>query len=98
MAAAVKGDGTHFEVGAAQRLFDIQSTAFQGIYDISRDGKTVLNKTEEAGKVPNAGAQVTIQKQMPLRSLAPGRYTVAIQVKDKVKNQTIPASAAFELR
>jgi GWxTD domain-containing protein len=68
------------------------------VYDISRDGKTVLNRTEEAGKMPNAGAQVTIEKTMPLRTLAPGRYTIAIQVKDKVKNQTIAPSVAFDLR
>ncbi len=67
-------------------------------YDISRDGKSVLNKTEDAAKMPNAGAQVTLEKTMPLQSLAPGRYTVNIQVKDKVKNQTIAPSVAFELR
>ena len=67
-------------------------------YDISRDGKSVLSRTEDAAKMPNAGAQVTLEKTMPLQSLAPGRYTVNIQVKDKVKNQTIAPSVAFELR
>lgn len=67
-------------------------------YDISKDGKSVLTSTEDAAKMPNAGAQVTIQKTMPLKSLPPGRYTVAIQVKDKVKNQTLPNTVAFDLR
>jgi len=67
-------------------------------YDISRDCKSVLSRTEDAAKMPNAGAQVTLEKTMPLQSLAPGRYTVNIQVKDKVKNQTIAPSVAFELR
>jgi GWxTD domain-containing protein len=67
------------------------------VYDITRDGKTILNTSEDAAKMPNAGAQVTIEKTMALRSLAPGRYTLAIQVKDKVKNVTVSPTTAFEV-
>jgi len=66
-------------------------------YNISKEGNAVLNNSEEAGKLANAGAQVTVEKIMPLQSLKPGRYTLAIQVKDRVKNQTISPTTAFEV-
>jgi GWxTD domain-containing protein len=67
-------------------------------YDISKDGKSIVSKSEDAAKMSNAGAQVTIEKTMPLQSLAPGKYLVAISIKDNVKNQTVSPTAAFEVR
>ncbi len=63
-------------------------------YDISKDGKAILSKTESTP----ASEQLTLQKIMPLRSLQPGRYTVEVKVTDKVRKQTMPATADFELR
>jgi len=67
-------------------------------YDILKDGKTVLTKTEETAQLPNASQQLTLEKVMPLRSLQPGRYTVQIRVTDNVKNQTLTPTSAFELQ
>ena len=67
-------------------------------YDILKDGKTILTKTEETAQLPNASQQLTLEKVMPLRSLQPGRYTVQIRVTDNVKNQTLTPTSAFELQ
>jgi GWxTD domain-containing protein len=67
-------------------------------YDIMKDGKPVVTKTEPTGQIPNASQQVTLEKVMPLKSLEPGKYTVQIKVTDNLKNQTVSPTEAFELR
>ncbi len=66
-------------------------------YVISKDGAPLLNHTEEVAKMTNASQQITLQKTMPLKALAPGKYTVQIVVKDNVRNQTLSPVATFEL-
>jgi GWxTD domain-containing protein len=57
--------------------------------------KAILNSEETAAKLnPNAD-QVTLEKSMPLASLAPGRYQVVIKVNDGVSKQQIAQSAPF---
>jgi GWxTD domain-containing protein len=58
-------------------------------YNIMKDGKAILTKTEAAGQIPNASQQLTLEKVMPLKSLQPGRYTVEIKVTDNIKKQTV---------
>jgi 5-hydroxyisourate hydrolase-like protein (transthyretin family) len=67
-------------------------------YDIAKEGKSILNQTEDVAKMPNATQQLTLQKTMPLQQLQPGKYTVQIKVKDNVTKQTLAPSATFELR
>jgi 5-hydroxyisourate hydrolase-like protein (transthyretin family) len=67
-------------------------------YDIAREGKSILNQTEDVAKMPNAAQQLTLQKTMPLKQLQPGKYTLQIKVKDNVTKQTLTPSATFELR
>jgi GWxTD domain-containing protein len=66
-------------------------------YDILKDGKQILAKTEATAQIPNASQQLTLEKVMPLSSLQPGKYTVQIKVTDNVKNQTVSPTAAFEV-
>jgi uncharacterized protein (DUF2141 family) len=67
-------------------------------YEIAKDGKDVLNQTEDVAKSQSASTQLTLQKRMPLRSLEPGKYTVQIKITDNVKKQTLNPTATFELR
>jgi hypothetical protein len=66
-------------------------------YEITRDGKSLLNTKEDVAKMVNASQQITLQKTMPLKALLPGKYTVQIVVKDNVKNQTLSPLVTFEL-
>ncbi|WP_348266559.1 GWxTD domain-containing protein [Edaphobacter paludis] len=66
-------------------------------YQIVNTGtnQTVLQTQELTAKTnPNAD-QVTLEKSMPLASLAPGKYKVTIKVDDGITKQQIAESAPF---
>jgi hypothetical protein len=67
-------------------------------YDISKDGKKILSQPEDPAKWASAARQITLQKEMPLKLLQPGKYMVEIKVTDNVKNQTVSPTASFEVR
>jgi hypothetical protein len=67
-------------------------------YDIIKDGKSLLTKTEKTAEIAHAAQQVTLQKTMPLASLQPGKYTVQIKITDNVNKQTVSPTATFEVR
>ncbi len=67
-------------------------------YEIVRNGSNepVIQYSEDIAQMPNASAaQVTIEKLLPLKSLAPGQYTIRLKVTDKVRNQVLTPSAKF---
>jgi GWxTD domain-containing protein len=60
------------------------------------DNKTVMSQTEDLTTIQNASAfLVTVEKKLPLRSLAPGRYTLKLKIDDKLKNRSLTPSAQF---
>jgi GWxTD domain-containing protein len=67
-------------------------------YEISKDGKPLLKQPEDSSKWAQPVQQLTLQKEMPLKTLAPGKYSVQIKVTDNVRKQTISPTATFELR
>jgi GWxTD domain-containing protein len=66
-------------------------------YDVvNANNQTVLSQTEDITAIPNASAfLVTVEKKLPLKSLAPGKYTLKLKVTDKLKNQSLTPSAQF---
>jgi GWxTD domain-containing protein len=66
-------------------------------YDITKDGQQIWKATEDAAKVANASQQMTIERQMPLQPLQPGKYTVAIKVTDNITKQSVNPAANFEV-
>jgi len=67
-------------------------------YQISKAGSSdnVLDFTEDLTKIPNASAnQVTIEKLLPLKALAPGAYTLRVKATDKRGNQTLQQQTNF---
>jgi GWxTD domain-containing protein len=67
-------------------------------YQISKDGKPLLDQPEDASKWAQPVQQITLEKQLSLKSLPPGKYSVQIKVTDNVRRQTISPTATFELR
>ncbi len=62
----------------------------------SADNKTVLSQTEDINNIPNAsGFLLTVEKKLPLKSLAPGKYTLKLKFTDKLKNQSLTPMAQF---
>jgi GWxTD domain-containing protein len=69
-------------------------------YIVSRNGANdkVFDYTEDIGQMPNASAaQVTIEKLLPLKTLAPGKYTIRLKITDKVRNQVLTPTAQFTI-
>jgi GWxTD domain-containing protein len=67
-------------------------------YRVLRGDEEVAKFTETSAGLEQTGEQITIEKQMPLSSLAPGKYKLQIKVTDHTTNQTIAPSAEFTVR
>ncbi len=59
------------------------------------DNKMLLDMSETTNKLSPNADQVTLEKSLPLASLAPGNYQVSIKVNDGVKKQQFAESAKF---
>jgi GWxTD domain-containing protein len=67
------------------------------VYEIlnTDTNKSVLNAQEDSKKLAASSDQLTLEKTLPLASLAPGKYIVRISVDDDVTRQQIAQSAPF---
>jgi hypothetical protein len=67
------------------------------VYEIlnTDTNKSVLNAQEDSKKLGASSDQLTLEKTLPLASLAPGKYIVKISVDDDVTRQQIAQSAPF---
>ncbi len=61
------------------------------------DQSKVLEFTEDLTGLEGSASQMTIEKLLPLQSLAPGQYTLRLKVTDKLKNQSLTQSAQFSV-
>jgi len=67
-------------------------------YEIVKVGSNekVIEQTEHSETIQGAsGSQITIERLLPLKTLAPGQYELRIKVLDKIRKQTITPSAKF---
>jgi GWxTD domain-containing protein len=53
---------------------------------------------ETSEEMKQTGEQVTIERWLPLRSLAPGKYTIEVSATDSISNQSISKSAEFTVK
>ncbi|MBV8072651.1 MAG: GWxTD domain-containing protein [Acidobacteriaceae bacterium] len=84
-----------YNLGMDQKTKKPEGTIAYEVVNAS-DNKTVLSQTEDISKIPNSSAfLVTVEKKLPLKSLAPGKYTLKLTITDKLKNQTLSPSAQF---
>jgi hypothetical protein len=67
-------------------------------YELLKDGKPLLAQAEDAAKLKDASQQFTLEKQMPLKVLQPGKYMVQIKVTDNIRKQTVSPSTTFEVQ
>ncbi|HUZ46338.1 MAG TPA: GWxTD domain-containing protein [Terriglobia bacterium] len=66
-------------------------------YRILKDGKPILNQTEQAASIKDSAEQVTLEKTLPVHLLQPGKYTLQIKITDKIKNQTDTQTTDFQV-
>ena len=67
-------------------------------YEVFKNGtnEKIFEASEDVAKIPGASAnQVTVEKLLPLNTLAPGQYTLRVKITDKNRNQVLTPSAQF---
>jgi len=67
-------------------------------YTVKKGEQQVLQFKETSADMKQAGDQVTIERLLPLATLAPGKYTLEINATDTVTNQTITRTAEFTVK
>ena len=91
--------GIYLQVITSVRTRKRRSPRGQIEYEIFEDRHLpikLLDFSEDLDKLPNASAsQVTIEKLLPLKNLAPGTYTLKIRAYDKNRNQSVEQQANF---
>ena len=67
-------------------------------YELIKNGSNekIFEFSEEVAKIQGASAsQVTIEKLLPLKDLAPGQYTLHLKITDQKRNQVLTPTAQF---
>jgi hypothetical protein len=64
----------------------------------TKDQKEVWRAVETADHLHQGGEQLTIERLIPVSSLAPGRYTIEVTAIDALSDQTVIRSTEFTVR
>ncbi|HUE54184.1 MAG TPA: GWxTD domain-containing protein [Candidatus Udaeobacter sp.] len=72
------------------------SATFQ--YTVKKSGEQVMQFKETSVEMKQTGDQVTIERLLPLATLAPGKYTLEVNATDTLANQSISRSADFSVK
>ena len=64
-----------------------------------REGKVILEVSEASGESVQffSGQRVVLIKTLPIKDLQAGTYTVAVEVKDQISNQTLTTQDNFHI-
>jgi hypothetical protein len=72
------------------------SATFQ--YTVKKGNEQVMQFKETSADMKQTGDQVTIERLLPLATLAPGKYSIEINATDSLTNQTISRKAEFTVK
>jgi GWxTD domain-containing protein len=67
-------------------------------YTVKKGGAQILQFKETSDEMKQSGDQITIERLLPLTTLAPGKYTLEINATDTLSNQTISRTADFTVK
>jgi GWxTD domain-containing protein len=67
-------------------------------YTVKKGDQQVLQFKETSADLKQTGDQLTIERLLPLATLAPGKYTLEVDATDTLANQTISRSADFTVK
>ncbi|HEX6730758.1 MAG TPA: hypothetical protein VF074_12125, partial [Pyrinomonadaceae bacterium] len=67
------------------------------VYVLLRDGKELLQESEDWREVNDAGQRLTLTRLIDTRSLAPGEYEIQIRISDRITGQVVSPSAKFTI-
>jgi len=67
-------------------------------YRITKDQQEVWRDVETADHLHQGGEQLTIERFIPVSSLAPGRYTIEVTAIDLLSNETVIRTTEFTVK
>ena len=67
-------------------------------YTVKKGNEQVMQFKETSDEMKQTGDQVTIERLLPLATLAPGKYSLEVIATDTLSNQTISKKADFTVR
>lgn len=67
-------------------------------YTVKKGDQQVMQFKETSAELKQTGDQLTIERLLPLATLAPGKYTLEVDATDTLANQTITRSADFTVK
>jgi GWxTD domain-containing protein len=70
-------------------------TSVSVVYRITKDQQEIWRTVETADHLHQGGEQLTIERLIPVASLAPGRYTIEVTAIDLLTNDTVIRTANF---
>jgi hypothetical protein len=65
---------------------------------VKKGDQQVMQFKETSGEMKQTGDQVTIERLLPLATLAPGKYSLEVLATDSLANQTITRTAEFTVK
>src|SRR5499427_4467096 len=68
------------------------------VYTVRKGDQQVMQFKETSEDMKQTGDQVTIERLLPLATLAPGKYTLEVSATDKLAQATISRSADFSIK
>src|SRR5499427_3156833 len=72
------------------------------LYTVKKAGdkadQPIMQFKETSGDMKQTGDQITIERLLPLATLAPGKYTLEVSATDALANQTISRTAEFTVK
>jgi GWxTD domain-containing protein len=72
------------------------SATFQ--FTVKKGNEQIMQFKETSEEMKQTGDQVTIERLLPLATLAPGKYTIEINATDTLANQTISRTGEFTVK
>jgi GWxTD domain-containing protein len=72
-------------------------TSLSVSYRILKDHQQVWQQDDSSEQLQQSREQITIERNLPLNTLAPGHYTLEIYVLDLLTNKTVTRSADFTI-
>jgi GWxTD domain-containing protein len=67
-------------------------------YRVMKDKQSILKFDEGSDQVNQRGDELTLEKALALKSLAPGKYKLEVQVTDNVTKESITPTADFTVK
>jgi GWxTD domain-containing protein len=68
------------------------------VYTVKKGNEQVMQFKESSADMKQTGDQVTIERLLPLATLAPGKYTLEVTATDKLAQTSVSRSADFSIR